>query len=212
MRKIQVQFFHDVICSFCYPMSYRMRKVQELMPEVEVIHRSFGLVKNEGEFTTMFGSRERAKGEILSHWDHANANDDQHRFNIEGMRSETFLFPMSMKPLWACKAARYVGGEAAYWDLFDALQAAFFTDNKDIESDEVITQAVTSVGLNLDQWQEHFHSHQVKADVQADFDLAEQYAVHSVPALVINDAVRVSGAVSLAEIIKAIETAQQARE
>lgn len=205
MSKIQIEFFHDVICSFCYPMSYRMRKLQEFMPEIEIIHRSFGLVKKESDFTSMFGSRERAKDEIITHWDHANQNDDLHRFNIEGMRNETFLFPMSMKPLKACKAAYYVGGEAAYWDMFDALQESLFTKNKDIESEEVITDNVKSIGLDFDKWLEYYHSDEVKLAVESDFALAEKYAIQSVPALIVNKKYLVSGAISLEELKNAIE-------
>lgn len=206
MSKIQIQFFHDVICSFCYPMSYRMRQLQKLMPDVEIIHRSFGLIKEEGEFISMFGSREQAKNEIVTHWTGANQNDEHHRFNIEGMLNETFLFPMSMKPLWACKAAYYVGGENAYWDMFDALQESFFTKNKDIESDDVIHNNVKSISIDFDKWLEYFHSDQVKSAVESDFALAEKYSIDVVPTLIINDKYKVSGAVSLEEVQKAIES------
>ncbi|HCW73424.1 MAG TPA: DsbA family protein, partial [Clostridiaceae bacterium] len=37
MNKITIEFFHDVICSFCFPMSYRMRQLQKLMPEIEIV-------------------------------------------------------------------------------------------------------------------------------------------------------------------------------
>lgn len=47
MSKITIEFFHDVICSFCFPMSYRMRRLKEIMPDVEIVHRSFALVKEE---------------------------------------------------------------------------------------------------------------------------------------------------------------------
>lgn len=47
MSKITIEFFHDVICSFCFPMSYRMRRLQEMMPDVEIVHRSFALFKSE---------------------------------------------------------------------------------------------------------------------------------------------------------------------
>ena len=92
MSKLSIEFFHDVICSFCFPMSYRMRQIEKLMPDAEIIHRSFALVREEYDFDVMFGSREEAKEEILSHWEHANENDDLHRFNIAGMRRRIFCF------------------------------------------------------------------------------------------------------------------------
>ena len=70
MNNIKVEFFHDVICSFCFPMSYRMRQLQMMMPDIEIVHRSFALVKSEHDFDRMFGSRDEAKSEILEHWEH----------------------------------------------------------------------------------------------------------------------------------------------
>ncbi len=205
MQSIKIEFFHDVICSFCFPMSFRMRKLQEMMPHVEIIHRSFALVKHENDFAKMFGSREKAKNEILSHWAHANQNDDLHRFNIEGMRKESFLFPMSMKPLWACKAASSVAGNSGYWDLFDALQDALFVKNKNIELDDIIFESVKRVGLDFAQWQELFKSEKVKLAVEADFKMAERYGLKGVPALVINEKTVVGGAVPLEHIKQLVE-------
>lgn len=205
MKKIKVEFFHDVICSFCFPMSYRMRKLKELMPELEIIHRSFGLVKKENDFIEMFGSRENAKEEIMSHWHHANKNDDLHRFNIEGMKNETFLFPMSIKPLKACKAAKYIGGEDAYWDLFDALQTEFFVNNRNIELDEIIFENVKKIGLDFEKWKTNFNSNEVERDVELDFELVEKYGLKSVPALVINEKYIINGATSVDYVKKVIE-------
>ena len=57
-------------------MSYRMRQLQKMMPEAQIVHRSYALVKSERDFDMMFGSRAAAKAEIMSHWEHANHNDD----------------------------------------------------------------------------------------------------------------------------------------
>lgn len=205
MEPVKIEFFHDVICSFCFPMSFRMRKLQELMPDVEIIHRSFALVKKEQDFTIMFGSRESAKNEILTHWVHANRNDDLHRFNINGMRDEKFLFPISMKPLWACKAAGFTAGNEGYWDLFDALQAAFFMNHKNIELDKVIFDQVKLVNLDFNQWLEYFNSDEVKLSVEEDFKIAEQYGLQAIPALVINGSTIINGAVSLNQIKQTFE-------
>ena len=43
MRNITIEFFHDVICSFCFPMSYRMRELVKVMPEVDVYKRQESL-------------------------------------------------------------------------------------------------------------------------------------------------------------------------
>ena len=65
---MKIEFFHDVICSFCFPMSDRMHEIQQEFPEIELIHRSFALGWSANDFETMFGSRAAVKEEVLTHW------------------------------------------------------------------------------------------------------------------------------------------------
>ena len=139
---IKIEFFHDVICSFCFPMSARMRKITEKYNNIEVIHRSFALGWQAEDFIRGFGSREAVKPEVLNHWAQANQNDDEHRFNIEGMRQTDFNFPISKPGLLATKAAGIIGGDDMYWDVFDRIQNKLFVENKNIEDIEVIEEAV----------------------------------------------------------------------
>ncbi|MGE5309972.1 MAG: DsbA family oxidoreductase [Sphaerimonospora mesophila] len=204
-QTLHVEFFHDVICSFCFPMSYRMRQIAEAMPNLEITHRSFALVKQESDFDRMFGSRDQAKDEIVTHWEQANQNDDLHRFNIDGMKQTDFPFPSSMKPLRAAKAALYVGGEAAYWDVFDALQAALFIQNQNIELDEVIRTAVKTTDVNFDEWQQLFASDETQQAVEADLARADEYGLRGVPALVINRQQVISGALPTEQLRQMLE-------
>ena len=55
---MQVEFFHDVICSFCFPMSYRMRKVAAKYPKLNITHRSFALELEAEKFIRMFDFHE----------------------------------------------------------------------------------------------------------------------------------------------------------
>lgn len=199
-ERIRIEFFHDVICSFCFPMSYRMRQIENKHPDVDIIHRSFALAPTPDSLISMFGSRERAKPEIIAHWETANRNDDLHRFNVEGMRKTDFPFPTSTNPLLACKAAQAIGGEAAYWDMFDALQTALFVENKNIESLDCIEQCVVTASLPLEKWKQSFHQAETLKALVTDLDLARRYRLRSVPALVINERHVVNGAITLAEI------------
>ena len=58
---MQVEFFHDVICSFCFLMSYRMRKVANKYPKLNITRRSFKLSWEAEEFIRMFGFHEAVK-------------------------------------------------------------------------------------------------------------------------------------------------------
>ena len=102
---MKIEFYHDVICSFCFPMSYRVRQLVKKYPKLEIIHRSFALAWEEEQMIEMFGTHENAKSEIMTHWAQANQQDELRRFNIPGMKAKDFLFPTSKNPLKAAKAA-----------------------------------------------------------------------------------------------------------
>lgn len=212
MNKVIIEFFHDVICSFCFPISYRMRQLQKMMPEVQIIHRSYALVKSERDFDEMFGSRAAAKTEILHHWEQANQNDDLHRFNITGMHQTEFPFPSSMKVLIACKAAYFTAGDAGYWDVFDALQNALFVYSRNIEDLDVINECIMQSGIDFVKWEEYYNNDDTKEAVEKDLLLAEQYGIRGVPCLIIDGKYRVSGAQPLEQIIQAIRDIAKPQE
>lgn len=193
MKHIKIEFFHDTICSFCFPMSYRMRKIAEANPDVEIIHRSFALAKEPVDFISMFGTREAAKKDIMSHWQAADQNDELHRFQIEGMMEQDFLFPLSMPALYASKAASFLGGQSLYWDVFDALQSAFFEKNKNIEKEEVIFEELKKLNMDFGKWKDYFYSQEVKDAVEEDFRLVSQYGITAVPSFVVNEEYLLSG-------------------
>lgn len=195
MTRLTIEFFHDVICSFCFPMSYRMRQIKDVLPEVTIIHRSFALAPDEKSLASMFGSREEAKAEILDHWYYANQNDDLHRFDIAGMQAEDFLFPTSMPGLRAAKAAGLLGGEVLYWDVFDALQKELFTEHKNIDDEAVVRRLVETVlKEKIEDWDLLYHSKELDAALQEDFEKVQSYGIHSVPCLIIEGKYKLSGA------------------
>ncbi|BCJ93916.1 thioredoxin [Anaerocolumna cellulosilytica] len=183
-----------------------------MMPEVSIEHRSFALVKTVQDFNSMFGSRDKAKEEILSHWEHANENDDLHRFNISGMRKASFPFPSSMKALTACKAAYFTAGDTGYWDVFDSLQNALFVQNQDIEDEMVIFECIKKTDMDFEQWKQHYQNPQTLEAVEQDLPLAEGYGIHSVPCLIVNGKYKISGAQPLPQIIKAINNITETLE
>lgn len=194
-QMLKIEFFHDVICSFCFPMSARMRRLAEKYNNIEISHRSFALGWSGEDFVRSFGSREAVKPEVLNHWAHANENDDEHRFNIEGMRGADFNFPISRPGLVAAKAAAIVGGDAAYWDLFDRIQEKLFVQSRNIEDISVLEEAVKETAIDFDAWKAAFEDPATEQAVLADLQLARAYGVNSAPTLVINQKYALPGAI-----------------
>lgn len=206
---MKIEFVHDVICSFCFPMSYRMRKISEKYPKVEVTHRSFALGWEKEQFENMFGSHEAVKPEVMGHWEQANENDDLKRFNIDGMKAEDFLFPTSKNALIAAKAAGIMAGEQAYWEVFDALQHALFTENQDISDVAVIESVIENTSLDFTAWKGQFENKETEQAVLRDLDFVRQNGINSVPALIIEDKYLISGAQPQSVIENTIEEIAQ---
>ncbi|HCM30231.1 MAG TPA: dithiol-disulfide isomerase, partial [Bacteroidales bacterium] len=56
---MQIDFFHDVLCAWCYVLSPRVKKLIEKYPnEIILIHRAFALAPSERSLEYMFGSKE----------------------------------------------------------------------------------------------------------------------------------------------------------
>lgn len=191
---LKIEFFHDVICSFCFPMSLRMRKIKEKFSNIEIQHRSFALGWDETVFSQMFGSHEAVKEEVLGHWDEANRNDDDHRFNIEGMRAADFLFPTSKPGLLACKAAGLVEGQDAYWEVFDKLQEGLFVKNLNIADPKVIEALVKETSVDFKLWKKQLEDENTQTQVIADLGRVRGYNIQGAPALVINQKYLITGA------------------
>jgi predicted DsbA family dithiol-disulfide isomerase len=199
---IKIEFFHDVICSFCFPMSASMRQIAKNYNNIEINHRSFALGWEADDFIRSFGSREAVKPEVLGHWAHANKIDEEHRFNIEGMRQTDFNFPLSKYGLIAAKAAGLVGGDNMYWDVFDRIQNKLFVENKNIEDIAVLEEAVKETSISFEDWKAQFENDETEIAVIADLQRAQAYGVNSAPTLVINQKYAIPGAKSQEEIEK----------
>ncbi|PTQ55020.1 MAG: DSBA oxidoreductase [Candidatus Carbobacillus altaicus] len=202
---LEIEFFHDVLCAWCFALSPRMRQLVSQYPEVRVIHRAFALAPTPESLVSMFGSKEQAKREILSHWRAANENDDARRINADLMAAQPFDYPHSMPGLLACKAAERQGGQEAHWAMYDRVQKAHLTECQDITDMSVLRRCAADVGLDVEQWEEDYHVPDVREAVERDIRHARFYGITSVPTLVADQKYALSGAQPYARLAAWIE-------
>jgi len=183
---MEIEFFHDVLCAWCYALSPRLRRLIEEFPEIKVIHRSFPLAPEPNDIVQMFGSKEKGKRDILQHWKAANMNDDEHRINAELMEQRDFDYPYSTPALLACKAAELQGGQAMHWDYFDKAQEAHLTLCRNIADFDVLTDIARELDLDVEKFSADLRSEQVKYLLRLDIDRALELGVEATPTLVAN--------------------------
>ena len=76
-KPMTIEFFHDVLCAWCFAFSPRLEKLEQQFPEqVSIVHRAFALAPSTDGIERIFGSKEQGKIEIIEHWQQANLNFD----------------------------------------------------------------------------------------------------------------------------------------
>lgn len=179
-----IEFFHDVLCAWCFAISPRVRRLVDEFPEIEVKHRSFALAPRPLDIASMFGSKEKGKQEIINHWRAANQNDDDHRIHADLMETRAFDYPYSMPGLMACKAAEMQDGPDKHWDYFDSIQKAHLTECRNIVDPEVLIECARDIGLDMDRFREDYQSERAENAVSMDIGRAMELGINSVPTLV----------------------------
>jgi len=192
--KLQIEFFHDVLCAWCFAISPRVRKLADENPDVEIIHRCFALAPNPDAIVQIFGSKENGKKEILTHWRMANENDDEHRINADLMEQRDFDYPYSIPGLLACKARELQGGQIAHWNMFDRIQKAHLVECLNIADFNVLKMCAEEVGLDVERWENDYNSETVFQALAYDLELARHYGINGVPTLVVNGRYGIVGA------------------
>lgn len=182
-----IDFYHDAVCGWCYVMTPRLRQVAGELG-IQVRHHTFVLQDSREQMVQVFGSMERAKSQILSHWKACTEQDDTQRINIEGMRAQSFEYPNGLASALACQAAHMLGGDTAHWDYFDAVQRAHLTENRNIGDAVVLTDIAAFLGFDREVFTTAMTSEDAAHRVQADRMQAMQLGIHSIPTLIVSSA------------------------
>lgn len=184
---MQVEFFHDAVCGWCYLQSPRLHKVAQNL-NIKIVHRAFVLQRNEQEMIARFGSMQSAKDEILRHWQACQQHAERpERFNIEGMRAKPFNYPSGYRAALAAKSAEILAGQAGHWQLFDAIQTAHLQENRNIADTDTLLDIATEQGFERTEIARLMSSEPIIQAVESDNLRARQIGVRSIPSLYINN-------------------------
>jgi len=207
-QTLTIDFYHDVICAWCYIISPRLRRLAEENPNIRVNHRSFALSPDTETIVHMFGSKREGKEQIMAHWRAASSrlSEGQPKINADLMEIQTFDYPHSMPGLLACKAAEKQGGSAMHWDFFDAIQYAHLVECKNIDSHETLINIAKKLKLDIDQFKTDMESPKIREWVDRDVKKAYELGVNSVPTIVINGKHKISGAGTYEELKQKIDS------
>lgn len=180
---LNVEFFHSVMCGHCFIMSDRIRKIIEQYPEINIIHRSYPLRWDDKEEKEEFASQEEYRADVERKWEIANRIDDEHRFNLDGLKEMDFKMPTARRSMIAIQAGVLAGGNE--WDLFDRFQEALYVENLNISDEEVIADIIIEAGVDFEEFLNFYENPKTELMIKEDFGRADDYGLELIPAMVV---------------------------
>ncbi len=184
-----VDFFHDVVCGWCFVLAPRLQQVSVELG-IQVRHRSFVLQDSREQMIEVFGSMPRTKAIILRHWADCAAHDDSARIDIDGMRAQDFEYPSGWLGALACQAAGMLGGNAAHGAMFDAVQWAHLHQHRNVGDVEVLLDIAEQLGHQRGVFADRMRSDEVRQRVQADRAEAAALGIRSIPTVITGNGLR----------------------
>ena len=184
---LTVDFFHDVVCGWCFNISPRLRVLAAEF-DIEVRHRTFVLQESPEQMIAVFGSMAQAKETILGHWAACRtASDTPELFNIERMRAAPFDYPYGLPAALFCKAAERLSGQGSHWDMFDTIQKAHITEARNVADMDVMLEIAGDLGFDRDRFRRAVFDPGTRNAVDADRHLARRMQVTSVPTVIVRE-------------------------
>ena len=185
MASLTIDFFHDVVCCWCFNISSRMRDLAAEF-DLEIRHRTFVLQANPAEMAMRWGTPEQARDTILGHWETCRRVSDRPGLvDIDAMRAAPFDYPHGMTAARGCKAAEWLGGQDAHWDMFDRLQRAHLSEARNIADPEVVLDVARALGFEAAAFTEVFDDPAIARAVERDREAARALQVQAVPTLIV---------------------------
>lgn len=186
-RSLTIDFYHDVVCVWCFNISSRMRRLASEC-DLDIRHRTFVLQDSEQAMAERWGTPDQARETILGHWAACRrASDHPERINIDGMRQAGFDYPHGMVAALACKAAELISGHTGHWDMFDRLQRAHITEARNIADRDVVAGLAASIGYDRAAFVTLLDDPETARRVEADRQHARRFQVYSIPTLIVRE-------------------------
>lgn len=145
----------------------------------------------------MFGSEERAKREILSHWAASRKLPGGEAINPELMAARPFPYPYSMPALRAVKAAEFQGDMQVHARMYDRLQRAHLVEARDVSDLETLLACAEDIGLDMARFQKDLKSEASMEALMADRADGLARGISGTPTVVFNDKWLLPGAVPI---------------
>lgn len=176
----RIIFFGDPMCSWCWGFAPVIGAIHSEFGETAPIRLVLGGLR-AGETKPM---NERSKEYVRGHWLDVHSATGQ-PFDFGFFDREGFVY--DTEP--ACRAAVAARSLSPAMALayFDAVQRAFYVDNRDVTACDTLTEVADSVGFDRRAFEAVFWAPEILEATRADFDLTHALGISGFPTLVLED-------------------------
>lgn len=191
---VELTFFHDVICPYCYVQNLRLRRVLASFDrnEVRVIHKAFAIISDLDALKSVAFTEEEAREVFFKEFEIIKRYVPD--YDLEGVKKRAkFSYVWSVPPLRACKAAEILGGNEAHGRFFEEAQKAFFEEGLDVTDEGVLANIAERVGLNKEEFVQVFRSRKSLLAYEEDEAEAKAKGIRGVPAILLNEGYSLRG-------------------
>jgi putative protein-disulfide isomerase len=170
-------YFADPMCSWCWGFS----------PVIDAIRRRFGsdlpihLMMGGLRPGTTKPMHEAAKRTTREHWEHVYAASGQ-PFNYDFFEREGFIYDTEPAAR-AIIVVRRLGMDQAL-DLLQRIQAAFYSQNRDVTDEAVLAELAGESGMDRDGFLDAFRSDEAREETWQDFTIAQKAGIRGFPSLI----------------------------
>ncbi len=177
-------YFADPMCSWCWGFTPAIEAVRAAYRERLKIALVLGGLR-PGETQSMTAT---ARADILHHWQQVQERTGQ-PFRFDGALPDGFVYDTEPAARAVVAAGSLDPGHL--FDLFKAIQTAFYAEGRDVTRPAVLAELAAGCGINAAAFLQAFDSEAVRANTRAHFAQARKAGVRGFPALILQRGERI---------------------
>ena len=176
-HKPKLIYVGDPMCSWCYGISNELEEVRDHFREIADFEIVMGGLRpyNKETMTDL-------KSFLTHHWDDVHKASGQ-PFNYNILNDGTITYDTE-PPSRATVIVRSIAPEKAF-QFFILIQKAFYQENKNMHLVESYYTALEALSVDKTEFNEKFHSDEMKNLVRKDFERSRQMGVQGFPSLIL---------------------------
>jgi len=178
MDGLQLIYFADPMCSWCYGFSPVVRALRRRYAEVLPIRLIMGGLR-PGTETPM---PEEARRNLVRHWDEIGAMTGVPFSPALGER-EGFIYDTDPAARAVVLARRT--GEADALDMLERLHTAFYAEGLDVTDNAVLADAAATQGFDRDSFLAALKQEALKDETWRDYAISQRAGVTGFPTLIV---------------------------